>query len=150
MKVSQLKYERVAVEDVIEAHSVATEKISAAKTLDELLSARNELISVVQRFGTESSLAYARWSCNTKDEFYKTEKEYYEQNYPLLSAPRIAYIRAMLDSPLRADAEKVLPAPVFKAYEVELKTLDERIIEDLQRESALVNEYAQFMSELTY
>lgn len=149
MKVSQLKYERVPVEEVIEAYSVATEKISAAKTLDELLSARKELISVVQRFGTESSLAYARWSCNTKNEFYKTEKEYYEQNSPLLAAPRIAYIRAMLDSPLRADAEKVLPAPVFKSYEVELKTLDERIIEDLQRESALVNEYAQFMSELT-
>ncbi len=149
MKVSQLKYERVPVESVIEAYTVATEKISAAQTLDELLSARKELTSVVERFGTESSLAYARWSCNTKDEFYKTEKEYYEQNYPLLSAPRIAYIRAMLDSPLRAEAEKVLPAPIFKAYEVELKTLDERIIEDLRRESALVNEYAQFMSELT-
>lgn len=149
MKVSQLKYERVSVESVIEGYSVATEKISSAKTLDNLLSARKELTSIVRRFGTESSLACARWSCNTRDEFYRAEKEYYEQNYPLLSAPRIAYIRAMLDSPLRAEAEKVLPAPVFKAYEVELKTLDERIIEDLQRESALVNEYAQFMSELT-
>lgn len=149
MKVSELKYERIAVESVSAAYEKATEKISRAKTVEEIFRARKELDCVAESFETQSSLAYARWSCDVKNDFYKNEKEYYEQNSPLLSNPRIAYIKAMLSTPLRKEVEKALPAPVFKAFEVELKTLDERIIPELRRESELVNEYSQFMSELT-
>ena len=149
MKVCDLKYERCDTAVVKKAYETAVAKINAAQNSGEVLAARSELLNIVEELSTESALAYARWSCNTKDEFYKKEKEYYEQNMPMLSAPRIAYIEAMLNTPYRAEVEAALPAPIYKSFEVELKTLDERIIPDLQEESAVVNEYAQFMSELT-
>ncbi len=149
MKVCDLEYKRVDVNKVIAAYETAVKNIEAARSAEGVLTARRELLETVEDLSTASSLSYARWSCNTKDEFYKQEKEYYEQNYPLLSAPRIAYIKAMLNTPYKAEVSAALPAPVYKSYEVELKTLDERIIPELQEESAVVNEYAQFMSELT-
>jgi len=149
MKVCDLPYKRCKIEDVVKAYESAVLKIEAAKNASEVLAARKELLGAEEELSTESSLAYARWSCNTTDEFYKAEKEYYEQNSPLLSAPRIAYIKAMLSTPFRNETERALPAPVYKSYEVELKTLDESIIPELREESAIVNEYAQFMSELT-
>lgn len=149
MKVCDLPYSRADVNKMIAAYNAAAEKIAAAKSAEEVLAARKELLLVEEDFATESSLAYARWSCNTKDDFYKAEKEYYEQNSPLLAAPKIAYIKAMMQTPYRAEVEKMLPAPIYKSFEVELKTLDERIVPELQEESAIVNEYAQFMSEMT-
>lgn len=149
MKVCDLPYSRADVNKMIAAYNNAAEKIAAAKSAQEVLSARKELLLTEEDFATESSLAYARWSCNTKDDFYKAEKEYYEQNSPLLAAPKIAYIEAMMQTPYRAEVEKMLPAPIYKSFEVELKTLDERIVPELQEESAIVNEYAQFMSEMT-
>ncbi len=149
MKVRDLPYKRCEVEDVKKAFDEAIAKIRSAKSAAEVLSARKTLLEAAEELATESSLAYARWSCNTFDEYYKNEKEYYEQNTPLLAASKIAYIKAMFETPYRAEVEKALPAPVYKSFEVELKTLDERIIPDLQEESAVVNEYAQFMSELT-
>ena len=149
MKVCDLPYSRADVNKMIAAYNTAAEKIAAAKSAQEVLAARKELLLAEEDFATESSLAYARWSCNTKDDFYKAEKEYYEQNSPLLAAPKIAYIKAMMQTPYRAEVEKMLPAPIYKSFEVELKTLDERIVPELQEESAIVNEYAQFMSEMT-
>lgn len=149
MKVCDLPYSRVDVDDVKKAYEIAIEKIHAATCAQDVLDARKNLLKEIEELQTAASLSYMRWSCNTKDEFYKGEKEYYEQNEPLLSGVQIDYIKTMLDSSFRSEVEAALPPTVFKGYEVSLKSLDERIIPELQEESAIVNEYAEFMAEFT-
>lgn len=149
MKVCDLPYERCDVEKVAEAYRTAVEKIKSANSAAEVLSARKQLLNVLEELATQSSLSYVRWSCNTKDEFYKAEKEYYEQKTPELAGVQIDYMRAMIDSPFKAELQAALPEPVYKGYEVSLKALDESIVPDLQEESSIVNEYSQFMSEFT-
>lgn len=149
MKVSEIPYVRVDVEGIKKVYEEQTEKILNAKSAAEVLAARKTLLNAEVELTTASSLSYMRWSCNTKDEFYKAEKEYYENQLPLLSGAQIAYIKAMLQTPFRAEVEKALPAPIYKSYEVSLKALDERVVDELREESALVNQYATFMSEFT-
>ncbi len=149
MKVCDIPYKRCDVNDVKKSYEIAIEKIKNATSADEVLRARKELLDISEELSTQSALSYMRWSCNTKDEFYKAEKEYYEQNMPLLTGVQIEYIQAMLNTPFRKEVEAQLPAPVYKGYEVTLKALDERIVADLQEESSIVNEYSQFMSEFT-
>lgn len=149
MKVCDIPYQRCDVETVKKAYEKCIESIKNAKSADDVLAARKQLLSVTEELNTESALSYMRWSCNTKDEFYKAEKEYYEQNAPLLSGVQIAYMQAMMSTPFRTEVEKRLPVTVYKNYEVSLKALDESIVPDLQEESAIVNEYSQFMSEFT-
>ncbi|MBQ3571514.1 MAG: M3 family oligoendopeptidase, partial [Clostridia bacterium] len=148
MKVCDLPYSRYEVERGQKAFEIAIEKIKKATSATEVLSAREELMKEMEELSTQSSLSYMRWSCNTKDDFYKGEKEYYEQNMPLLTGVQIEYTKAMMETPFRAEVEAKLPAPVYKNYEITLKSLDERIVPEMQEESAVCNEYSQFMSEL--
>ena len=149
MKVCDLPYSRYEVERAKEAFDVAIKKIKEAKSAEEVLAARKVLLDEMEELGTQSSLSYMRWSCNTKDDFYKGEKEYYEQNMPLLSGVQIEYTEAMMNTPFKEEVQKLLPAPVYKNYEVTLKSLDEKIVPEMQEESAVCNEYSQFMSDLT-
>lgn len=149
MKVCDIPYERVTVESALNAYKTAIEQIKSAKSAAEVLSARKALLNELTELNTASALSYMRWSCNTKDEFYKGEKEYYDKNMPLLSGVQIEYIKAMLETPFRAEIEKVLDKPIYKSYEVTLKAIDERVIPEMQEESEIVNEYATFMSEFT-
>lgn len=149
MKVCDIPYVRVEIGDVLNAYKTAIENIKNAKSASEVLAARKTLLNELVDLNTETALSYMRWSCNTKDEFYKGEKEYYEQNLPSLSGVQTEYIKAMLETPYRAEIEKTLDKPIYKSYEVTLKTLDEKIIPELQEESEIVNEYATFMSEFT-
>ena len=85
MKVRDLPYARYEVERAKQAFDVAIEAIKNAKSAQEVLDARKVLMKEMEEMGTQSALSYMRWSCNTKDDFYKGEKEYYEQNMPLLN-----------------------------------------------------------------
>ena len=149
MKVCDIPYKRCDVDVVKAAYETTANKIKNAGSAAEVLDVRKQLSDVLEELNTQYSLAYVRWSCNTKDEFYKAEKEYYEQKMPELSGVQVDYIKAMENTPFKREVEKILPKPVYKGYEVSLKALDERIIPELQEESAIVNEYAQFMSEFT-
>ncbi len=148
MKVRDIPYSRYEIERGRKAFEVAIEKIKGAKSASEVLTARKELLKEIEELSTASSLSYMRWSCDTANEFYKAEKEYYEQNMPLLTGVQIEYTKAMMQTPFRAEVEGALPAPVYKNYEVTLKSLDERVVEEMQEESAVCNEYSQFMSEM--
>lgn len=149
MKVSQLPYERVLVEEVSQAYERETQNVKNARSAEEVLAARKRLMQETVKLNTADALAYMRWSCNTRDAFYKAEKEYYENALPSLSGVQIEYMKAMLSSPFAEEVRAALPAPVYKSFEVALKALDERVIEERREESALVNEYATFMSEFT-
>ena len=148
MKVRDIPYQRYEVERAQKAFDIAIEQINNAKSAEDVLKARKALLDEMEELSTQSSLSYMRWSCDTKNDFYKGEKEYYEQNMPLLTGVQIAYTQAMMNTPFRSEVEKVLPAPVYKNFEVTLKSLDERIVPEMQEESAVCNEYSQFMSEM--
>lgn len=148
MKVSQLPYERYTVQRGEQALLKVIEGIKNAKSANEVLQVRKVFLKEMEEMSTQSALSYMRWSCNTKDEFYKAEKEYYEQNLPLLAGLQVEYTKAMLNTPFKEEIQKALPAPVYKGYEVTLKSIDERIIPEMQQENAIANEYSQFMSEL--
>ena len=148
MKVVDIPYVRYEIPRAQKAFEECISGIKSAKSANEVILVREKFLKEMEEYQTASSLSYVRWSCNTKDEFYKAEKEYYEQNAPLLAGVQIEYYKALLETPFRAELEKMLPETIFKSYEVSLKALDERIIPELQEESAICNEYSQFMSEI--
>lgn len=69
MKVSEIPYERADAEKVCGVIDKAVEKINAAKSVDDVLEARELVNDALRDFYTESSLANARFTLNTKDDF---------------------------------------------------------------------------------
>lgn len=150
MKVSEMPYKRITVEEYKEQAEKIIEKIKAANSAEDLKTARDEYNKISEEVDTAASLANCRFTLNTRDEFYNAEMDYYDNAMPLFSEIENEYKKAMLESPYRAEAEKLINSRVFKGFEMSLKTFSPEVIEDLQQENALVTKYSKFMGELAF
>lgn len=149
MKVSELKYERVTLEAVSEKAQEIILKVKNARSVNDVLEARKEFVALSKEFETAYSLSYMRYTINTADEFYLTEKDYYDEITPQVQNYIVEYANAMLDSPFRAELEKELSPLLFKSYEIQRKSMSPEIIDDMVEENRLVTEYSKFMAALT-
>ena len=149
-KISDMPYVRVTKEEAIEALSAALAAAEGAKNAEELLAAREMSNAFGAKLGTMTSLASTRFNCNTRDEFYMAEMEYYDNALPEVQMYDIKFMKAFLASPYLEEAKKSLNPLVIKMYELSLKCADERILAELQQENALVTKHSKFISELTY
>lgn len=150
MKVSEMPYQRITVEEFKLQAEKIIEKIKNANSAEELKNIRNEFNKMSEEVETACALANCRFTLNTRDEFYNAEMDYYDNAMPLFSEIENEYKKAMLDSPYRAEAEKLINPRVFKGFEMSLKTFSPEVIEDLQTENALVTRYSKFMGELAF
>ena len=150
MKVSQLPYERVRIEELREAMPQIVERIRGAKSAEEILAAREDYRKLLKRFYTNAALAQMRYTLNTVDEFYVGENEYYDEIGPEAQALNQEYIKAMMESPLRPALEEKLGTLVFKQWEVELKSMSPAIIEDMVEENKVVMEYSKLMAGMDF
>ena len=149
-KISEMPYERVTKEEAIAALTSVIEAVKNAQNAQELLAARETYNSLGARLMTMTSLASTRFNCNTKDEFYMGEMEYYDEALPEVQMYDLQYMKAFLDSPYLEEAKASLNPLVVRIYELNLKCADERILSDLQEENALTTKHSKFISELTY
>ena len=150
MKVCDLPYKRVTLEEVEAVMKDVIARIRSAKSADEILVAREDCNALRLEYQTAASLSYMRYSINTVDEFYVAEKEYYDEVGPSAQNYMIEYASALLDSPFRAELEKALSPVLFKSLEVERKSMSPEIIEDMVEENKLVSEYSQLMAGMEF
>lgn len=150
IKIKDMKYTRINVDDECEAINAATEAVKRAKSAKELTDIRNEMLVRVKHIQTMNSLCFIRFSLNTRDEFYLAEKTYYDENMPRLSACGANFNRAFLSSPHLSAALDLINPNVAKVYELALKVTDEKIVPDMAEEAALVTEYDKLMSEMNF
>ena len=108
MKVSELKYERVSLESIKDDFEGNLSIIKKARSIDEVLKAREEILDIIKEFYTAQSLAYMRYTLNTVDEFYLKEIEYYDEVGPKFNNYLQQYAVALIESPFRAELEKEL------------------------------------------
>ena len=150
MKVCDLPYKRVTLEEVEAVMKDVIARIRSAKSADEILAAREDCNALRLEYQTAASLSYMRYSINTVDEFYVAEKEYYDEIGPSAQNYMIEYASALLDSPFRAELEKALSPVLLKSLEVERKSMSPEIIEDMVEENKLVSEYSQLMAGMEF
>ena len=149
-KISEMTYERVDKDSVIESIKDIIARTQDAKSGEELLSLRDEYNTLSERIGTMARLASTRLNLNSRDEFYTKEMDYYNAALPEIQMYDIKFTKAFLDSPYLEEARKSLNPLVITMMELSLKCADERVLEEMQEENRLVMDYSKFVSELTY
>ena len=149
-KISEMQYERIDKERVIEQIKDIILRIENAKSGSELLDLREEYNNLSSHVGTMARLASTRLNLNSKDEFYSGEMDYYNSALPEIQMYDLKFTKAFLDSPCLKEAKKSLNPLVITMYELSLKCADERVLEEMQEENKLTTEYSKFVSELTY
>ena len=152
VKVSELNYERVTIEEFTREMEAVIRQVKEAQTAADVLAARDRCNALSVRWQTAEALSYMRYSINTVDEFYVAEKDYYDEVGPLAQNEMLAYTKAMLDTPFRKELEDsgaIIPL-VFRSFEVELKSMSPEIIEDMVEENKLVSRYSQLMAAMEF
>lgn len=152
MKVSELPYERLSLEDFAAEIRTIIAQVKGAASAQEVLAARTRCNDLYIRLETAQALSYMRYSINTADEFYLAEKDYYDEMGPQAQNYLLEYTRAMLESPFRKELEEsgqIIPL-VFRSYEVELKSMSPEIIDDMIEENKLVSQYSQLMAAMEF
>ncbi len=150
MKVSDIGYERMAIEAYADEARRAIAAVKSAKSVGAVLEARESFVVLNREFITAASLAEMRYTINTVDKFYLNEKDYYDEVTPRVKSFQAEYAAAMLNSPLRKELEQALLPLLFTSYEVQVKSMSPAIVDDMAEENRLVTEYSKLMAGMTF
>ncbi len=150
MRVSELPYRRVTLEEVKAVMEDVIPRIRNAKSVEEILAAREDYLKNVLEYTTNAALASMRYTINTVDSFYVAENEYYDEIGPAVGNYSVEYASALLDSPFRRELEEALSPVLFRSMEVERKSMSNEIIEDMVEENKLTREYSDLMSGMEF
>lgn len=150
MKIKDMPYKHIDFEEVSKAFKAITEGVKNAKSAAEVLEYRKQYLELATDIYTQSSLSYIRYSCNTADEFYLKEKDYFDEIGPSLTVLETEYGNALLASPFRSELEKTLNPLLFKHLEVRAAASDPVIVEDMVEENKIVSEYSKLMADMEF
>ena len=150
MKVSELPYRRVTLEEVSTVMEDVLKRVREASSTGDVLQAREDYLKLLLEYQTNAALAYMRYSVNTVDEFYVAENSHYDEIGPSFQNYSVQLASAMLDSPFRAELEERLSPVLFQSFEVERKSMSPEIVEDMVEENRLVREYSDLMAGMEF
>ena len=116
-----LPYSRYEIENLKAAAEEFKKTNAAATSAKAVEAAYRKYLAEEEKYGTFASLAYTRYTLNTKDEYYIGEQNYYDEIGPVASAISTEIGNLLLDSPFRAELEPLFPETFFKKPRVRQK-----------------------------
>ena len=145
-KFRNIEYRRPDFAALGESVASLAEEVKKAGSADELYGKIKALGEITGEAETMSTVAYIRSTIDSKDEFYEAEIKYINSEEPKLIPVMLQYKKAVLDSPWRAEVEKRIGNQYFRDLENEVLLQDERLVEDLVRQSDLRDEYSKLIA----
>ena len=146
MKFSQMKYERPDAEQLKAELNGLTEKLKAAKSYTEAKELFLAEEKLNKHISTLANLAHIRHTIDTRDAFYDGEMKFWNKVDPELEECQQGWTQAMLESPYRKDFAEEYGNLMFLKAEIKCKTFSPVIIEELQKENELADEYEKLLA----
>lgn len=149
-KIKDFKYERVDIDGAVKFLDESIAKARAAKNGAELSAVRDSVNDYFKKAYDNVALAMIRKSLDVRDEFYSAEQDYYDESLPAVSAKMTELNKAIINSPHIGELEKTVNPIIIRNMRAQLRTMDEKIIEDCVEENKLVTEYDDLLTGLKY
>lgn len=146
MPFSEYKYIRPNQKDVEKQLKEAVENFNCGKTLQEQEQAMQKINAIRNDVATMENLCSIRHTIDTTDEFYKDEQDFFDEFSPHLQGYVTNYYQALVSSPFRAELEQKYGKQLFTLAELELKTYDDAVLEELQQENRLTSQYTKLIA----
>jgi len=141
LKFSEMPYSRPDEKAIFASIDALCEKLDAAKSADEQFACYLELDKLTLEVTTLGSIAYARNTIDTRDEFYEKEREFFDEISPLLNEKVLNFGKKLCASPFRKELEQKLSPLWFQNMELQLKGFSPKIIPLMQEEAKLAASY---------
>lgn len=146
MKFNEYKYERPNLDEIINKIENIAMLINKASSEEEIIPLINKAQTISDHFQTLGTICAIRNSINTQDEFYKSEQEFFDENAPKFQNAQTKYASSLVNSKFRSALEEKYGSQWFKILELNLKSFDEKIMDDLVLESKLCTEYSKLLA----
>ncbi len=146
MKFNEIEYRRYDVESAMKQLRELTEELRNAKTYAQAREAFIQKDILYKHVDTNATIASIRHDIDTRDAFYNEETKFWKKAMPELAAPLQEFTMALLESPFRKNFEEEFGRVIFINAELELKSFSPAIIEEMQKESLLANEYEDLLA----
>ena len=147
MTFSEIPYERV---DLLARKAQAEElirRLRGAGSFEELEQVILEDHALEQNgLMTMRNLAQIRRDIDTRDEFYDAETKFYSRELPKYQHLSQEWTKALLESPFREELERKYGGVALLNAEIRNRTFKPELVEDLQKESELVNQYTKLIA----
>ena len=105
MQIKDMQYKRPDIQKFKSAMDEITENIKQSASVDEILALREKKLNLGRELNTASALCSIRYTCNTADEFYEKENDFWDEISPEIQNIELNYGAALLNSPLRSQLE---------------------------------------------
>ncbi len=139
----EFTYERPDLDRLEAAFNAVLQELKTAQTVNDAIAAVEQIDSIRASVATAYNIGYIRYSINTKDEFYREEKDWFDNHLPRTEQWRVDYYRALLDNSHREALEEHFGSQLFESAEVSIRTFRPEILEDLQAVNKLSSEFTQ-------
>jgi M3 family oligoendopeptidase len=141
-----MEYKRPDILDIKRQLSDLLEKFKASRSAEDCKSVYSEIDKIISMVSTMGSIAYIRHTLDTTNEFYASEKDYFDMVDPQFKESVQEILLAALESKHRPKLEKDWGSLMFLNAEISLRTFSPEIIPDLQAENKLVTEYSKLIA----
>ena len=147
MKFSEIEYSRVDMEALKAGLADMIQRFTNAQTFEEAEAVYLEMNKAEdESVRTMRTVAQIRRDIDTRDEFYDGEIAFYNRELPTIQPLKKQWTEALLASPFRKQFEEKYGAVPFINADMANKTFKPELVEDLQKESALVMEYTKIIA----
>ncbi|MCR4939163.1 MAG: M3 family oligoendopeptidase [Treponemataceae bacterium] len=141
MKFSEMPYKRPDFEACKTELRSKIEAFKNAENAEEQIRCIDEINVLHNHIETQAELSNIRHSINNKDEFYEKENDYWDEYGPLYENESQALAKTILASPFLEELKKKYPEQYFSILEMDIKSFDQCVIEDMQEENKLASKY---------
>lgn len=145
-----IPYKRYTIEEGRSAFEKAEKAMKEATGVHSVLAAKKIFDDAAIEYATAVSLANCRFTLDTRNEFYTKEVEYYDQVSPLFEELSVKFNDLLLTTPFRKELELHINKRILQKAELSKKSFSPAVIEDCQKENALVTEYSKLMAGMTF
>ncbi|RSK26723.1 M3 family oligoendopeptidase [Bacillus sp. HMF5848] len=146
MKFEQFEYVRPIQEDFEESYQSALEEFDQAKSFEQQNHVMEKINSLRKNIRTMDDLCYVRHTIDTNNEFYKTERDYMDDFYAVSKKWDTRFYKALVSSKFRKELEEKWGAQLFAIADSELKTFNDDVFADLQKENKLSSQYTKLVA----
>lgn len=146
MKFSEFKYERPNYEKYKEVFIEFIKNIHDSSTYKEQKKYIENINKLRNNIETMQTICSIRNSINTEDEFYDTEKNYWDEYLPFYEELNSLFYKEIVNSKFKKDLELDYGKQFISICDYSLKVFSSNIINDLQEENKLCSEYTKLLA----
>ena len=143
MKFNEMTYTRPDIDALLTRCKELAAKAASAASDEEIVAVYYEQSHAFADYNTAANLASIHYTCDTRDAYWKTEQDFFDENSPAVSNASTEISRAFLSNPHVDALTKAFGSTCVAGMKNAVLGMDERTI-DLQKEyNSLVSKYQQ-------